>query len=94
MAAGNNKRSQSKRMRRLFFAALFRQVHILWPIFSGILVVMLGSGFVIGRLEDWGLGDTLYFTFITGLIIGYGDLVPKHAVARILALVIGLSALS
>lgn len=91
MAVSKSSRSQSKHMRRLFFAALFQQVHILWPIFSGILVVMVGSGFVIGRIEDWGFGDALYFTFVTGLTIGYGDVVPKHAMARILALVIGLS---
>ena len=51
---------------------------------------MLGAGFVIGRVEDWGIGDALYFTFVTGLTIGYGDLVPKHAATRILALLIGL----
>lgn len=35
-------------------------------------------------------GEALYFTYVTGLTIGYGDLVPKHAMARILALLIGL----
>jgi len=91
MAGSKSSRSHSQRMRRLFFAALFQQVRILWPIFSGILVVMVGSGVVVGQIESWRLGETLYFTFVTGLTIGYGDLAPKHAVARILALVIGLS---
>lgn len=89
MAGG--KRSQTKGMRRLFFAALFQQVRILWPIFSGMLIVMVGCGLVIGQIEDWRVGETLYFTFVTGLTIGYGDLAPKHTVARLLALVIGLS---
>lgn len=84
-------RAQSKRMRRLFFTALFQQVRILWPVISGILVVMVGSGAVIGRIESWRVGETLYFTFVTGLTIGYGDLTPKHALARILALAIGFS---
>lgn len=84
-------RAQSKRMRRLFFAALFQQARILWPVISGILVVMICSGVVIGRIEDWRVGETLYFTFVTGLTIGYGDLTPKHLLARALALVIGLS---
>lgn len=52
---------------------------------------MIGCGGVIGRIEGWNLGETLYFTFVTGLTIGYGDLAPKHIVARLLALVIGLS---
>ncbi|NLS05064.1 two pore domain potassium channel family protein [Rhizobium sp. P32RR-XVIII] len=77
-------------MRRLFFAALFQQVRIVWPIFSGILVVMVGSGIVAGQIESWRIGETLYFTFVTGLTIGYGDVTPKHAIPRILALLIGL----
>lgn len=91
MAMAVSSRSQAKRMRRLFFAALFQQVSILWPIFSGILVIMVGSGIVIGQIEGWRIGETFYFTFITGLTIGYGDLAPKHSVARMLALLIGLS---
>ncbi|WP_280821143.1 potassium channel family protein [Pseudaminobacter soli (ex Li et al. 2025)] len=78
-------------MRRLFFSSLFQNVRILWPIFSWILVIMTGLGVVIGRIEGWRMGEALYFTFVTGLTIGYGDLVPKHAIARILALLIGLS---
>ncbi|GAA3096037.1 hypothetical protein GCM10010520_47230 [Rhizobium viscosum] len=77
-------------MRRLFFAALFRQVRLLWPIFSGVLVMMIASGLVIGRIEGWGIGESLYFTFVTGLTIGYGDLAPKQTVARILIVPIGL----
>lgn len=52
---------------------------------------MLGSGLIIGRIESWHFGKSFYFTFVTGLTIGYGDLTPKHFSARLLALVIGLS---
>ncbi|WP_077963210.1 potassium channel family protein [Ensifer adhaerens] len=78
-------------MRRLFFSNLYRQLQLLWPIFSAILIVMAASGVVIGRIEDWRLDEALYFTFVTGLTIGYGDLTPKHLSARILAMVIGFS---
>lgn len=80
----------STRMRRLFFAALFNQIRILWPIFSGVLLVMLGAGAVVGWIEGWGIGESLYFTFVTGLTIGYGDLAPKSTIARILIVPIGL----
>ena len=83
--------ANGRKTRRLFFSALLKQLYLLWPIISGVLVVMVGCGLVIGRIEDWGLGDALYFTFVTGLTIGYGDLTPKHGFARILALVIGFS---
>jgi hypothetical protein len=78
-------------MRRLFFYALYQQIQLLWPIFSGLLVLMAGCGVVIGRIEDWRLDQALYFTFVTGLTIGYGDITPKHLIARLLALVIGFS---
>ncbi|QRM53806.1 potassium channel family protein [Sinorhizobium sp. BG8] len=83
--------AEARKSRRIFFAALLRQLYVLWPIFSGILVVMVGSGIVISRIENWRIGEALYFTFVTGLTIGYGDLTPKHAVARILALLIGFT---
>lgn len=60
----------STRMRRLFFAALLNQIRILWPILSGVLIVMLGAGAIIGWIEGWGVGESLYFTFVTGLTIG------------------------
>jgi hypothetical protein len=52
---------------------------------------MVGCGITISLIEDWSIGEGLYFTFVTGLTIGYGDLIPKHIFARLLALMIGFS---
>jgi len=78
-------------MRRIFFAALFRQLGLVWPILSGVLLAMVGPGLLIGYLEGWRVIDALYFTFVTGLTIGYGDLTPQHTISRILAVVIGFA---
>ncbi|WP_205746338.1 potassium channel family protein [Dyella amyloliquefaciens] len=48
-------------------------------------------GICVARIEGWPVGDGLYFSFVTGLTIGYGDLVPKHGLARFLAIAIGLT---
>src|SRR5258708_1557549 len=80
-----------EQMRRIFFAALFRQLALVWPILSGVLLAMVGPGLLIGFLEGWRVTDALYFTFVTGLTIGYGDLTPHHAISRILAIVIGFA---
>ena len=80
-----------KQMRRLFFMALFRQLGIVWPILSGILFVMIGAGLLIGYIEKWHVGDALYFTFVTGLTIGYGDFTPRHMISRLLAVGIGFT---
>jgi len=34
-------------MRRIFFVALFRNLRLVWPILSGILLAMVGPGLVI-----------------------------------------------
>ena len=78
-------------MRRIFFRALFHNLMVIWPLLSGVFVVMVGLGFLIGYIEEWRVSDALYFTFVTGLTIGYGDLTPRHGASRVLALVIGFS---
>jgi hypothetical protein len=90
-ANGDDKRKSNKQMRRLFLFALVQQVRLLWPILSGIVLAMAGTGVVIGRIEDWRIGEALYFTFVTGLTIGYGDVTPKHFAGRLLALMIGFA---
>ena len=78
-------------MRRLFLHGLGHGIQITWPVLSAILLWQLAFGLLATWLEHWPLGDGLYFTFITGLTIGYGDLVPKQPLSRFLAIVIGLS---
>lgn len=81
----------SRQTRRIFFRELYHQLGVVWPILSGVLVVMVGCGLLIGQIEGWRVIDTLYFTFVTGLTIGYGDLAPGHSSSRILAIVIGFA---
>ena len=58
---------------------------------SGLLGLMAVLGLIVAILESWPLTDGLYFAFVTGLTIGYGDLVPKAPLARVLAISIGLT---
>jgi len=80
-----------RQIRRAFFVALFHQLQIISPILWGIILVMVVIGLLIGHIEGWKVRDALYFTFVTGLTIGYGDLTPRHVVSRCLAVVIGFS---
>jgi hypothetical protein len=81
---------QARELRRIFIAELFSGLKVVWPILSGLLILMIAFGVVIGRLEHWPLLDAIYFTFVSGLTIGYGDLVPKRPLSRVLAIGIGL----
>ena len=78
-------------MRRIFLAALFRLLGMTWPILSAVILTMVGLGLLIGLIEGWRVGDSLYFTFVTGLTIGYGDLTPHRGLSRLLAVAIGFA---
>jgi hypothetical protein len=75
------------RFRRGFWSGL----KVVWPILSVLLAIMAALGIVVAVLEGWRLGDGLYFAFVSGLTIGYGDLVPKGPLARMLAVTIGFT---
>ena len=82
-------RPTTKSLRRRFLVALVHAIHVTWPVLSAIIAIQLALGLVTGFFEGWSLGDAIYFTFITGLTIGYGDLVPRQTLTRALAIGIG-----
>jgi hypothetical protein len=77
-------------MRRRFVRALWHEVRVVWPVISGLLLYQIALGFIVGLFEEWRWGDALYFTFVTGLTIGYGDFVPRTFVGRLLSVLIGI----
>jgi hypothetical protein len=77
-------------MRRLFAARLLVGLRVIWPILSALLLLMLALGIVVGLREHWTVGESVYFAFVSGLTIGYGDLAPKLPLARALSVAIGV----
>ena len=80
----------SSALRRRFAAGMLAGLRVVWPILSVLLGAVAGLGVVVGRLEGWSVGESLYFAFVSGLTIGYGDFSPKTALARVLAIAIGM----
>ena len=76
-------------IRRRFLRRLLAELKVVWPILSALLVIIAVLGLVIGLIEGWSVSESIYFAFVSGLTIGYGDLAPKMVVTRLLALVIG-----
>lgn len=60
-----------------------------WTVFASLLCMMAALGLAVAAIEGWSPGGGLYFAFVSGLTIGYGDLVPKATLARVLAILIG-----
>ena len=82
--------ADSRTMRRHFLRGLFVGLRVVWPILSGLLSMIVALGLVIGRIEGWTITDSIYFAFVSGLTIGYGDLAPKMALTKVLAILIGI----
>ena len=80
----------SQTMRRNFMGGLLSGLQVLWPILSALLATMAGLGVVIGTLEGWSLQESIYFAFVSGLTIGYGDLAAKTLLGRTLSILIGV----
>ena len=76
-------------LRRNFVAGLLTGLRVVWPILSVLLGLMVALGLVIGLLEGWSVHESIYFAFVSGLTIGYGDLAPKLLLTRALAILIG-----
>jgi hypothetical protein len=77
-------------MRHIFLKGLVAGFRVVWPVLSGLLAAIATLGVVIGRIEGWSVHESIYFAFVTGLTIGYGDIAPKSFVTRALALLIGV----
>ena len=80
----------SRALRRHFLSGLFTGLSVVWPILSVLLGLMVALGLLIGLREGWSIQEAIYFAFVTGLTIGYGDLVPKFPLTRALAIGIGV----
>ena len=73
------------------FVRYFFQIAVkVWQVLITLLVLNILGGFLFSRVEGIGLFDSLYWAFITGFTIGYGDITPHTGIGKVLSLFIGL----
>jgi len=80
----------SRTLRRHFITGLHTGLRVVWPILSVLLGLIVVLGLVVGLVEGWSVQESIYFAFVSGLTIGYGDLAPKLLLTRVLAILIGV----
>ena len=68
-----------------FFSAVWRVKVVILT----LIALLVAGAAVLTMVEEMPFDDTLYFTFVTGLTIGYGDIVAETPVGRLVALLIG-----
>ena len=70
-----------------YFARVTWQLKSIYLSFIGLF--FLGA-LAISHTEKLSYGDALYFTLVTGMTVGYGDISPQTIVGRIIALCLAL----
>ena len=69
---------------------LVKYLYFVRHVLLALLVLLLLGAVAIAYLEDLGFGDSIYFAFITGLTVGYGDIEPVTAMGRVVSIAIAL----
>jgi voltage-gated potassium channel len=80
-------------MKSIFTHFTYNFFRIIWQfrsIFLSLFAFLVVGAALIAYVEQLPFGDALYFSFITGLTIGYGDVVVKTVSGRFVAIIIGL----
>jgi hypothetical protein len=77
-------------LRKRFFSGMIDGLRVVWPVLSGLLAIIVALGLAIGLVEDWTVQESIYFAFVSGLTIGYGDFSPTTLATRTMAIAIGV----
>jgi len=78
---------------RIFLQFSARFLRIIW-LARGVVIILwlclvIGAA-AITYVENIPFGKALYFSFVTGLTIGYGDIVVKTPFGKVIAILIAL----
>ena len=82
-----NSREVSKLSR--FLGHVFEMSWHLRALYLAFLALLLVGAAVIAGVEDIPVEEAVYFSFITGLTVGYGDIVAQTTVGRIVSVALG-----
>lgn len=62
-----------------------------FPIWGGIVILISLLGLIIAGLEEeLSLSSGLYFAWVTGTTVGYGDIAPTVGMTRFLAVIVAI----
>ncbi|MBW1897291.1 MAG: two pore domain potassium channel family protein [Deltaproteobacteria bacterium] len=72
-----------------FIRHFFSIIRRLFTVFLSLLALIVSVAVVVTHIEKMSFGEALYFSFITGLTVGYGDIVVQTPIGRLLAVFLG-----
>ncbi len=71
---------------RYFFEIVWKVNHVIFALF---IMFILGA-LVISKVEGVDIVNSIYFTFITGFTIGFGDITPHTIIGKVISIIIGI----
>lgn len=74
----------------LFLKSFGIMLIALAPIWGVLAITISILGISIGILEGIGWHEGLYFGWVTGTTVGYGDIAPTRPLTKLLSIVIGI----
>jgi voltage-gated potassium channel len=72
-----------------FLGHVFEMSWHLRAVYLALLALILVGAAVIAGVENIPIEEAVYFSFITGLTVGYGDIVPNTTVGRVVSVALG-----
>ncbi len=69
---------------RTFFGVFLRIIYALRSIIVTLLVFIILMGVLVAYVEGLSVSDGIYLAFVSALTVGYGDIVPKTALGRVI----------
>lgn len=73
-----------------FLRAFYVLLLNLLPVWGGIAILITLSGFALAELEGLSTRDGLYFAWVTGTTVGYGDISPTTGTSQVVAVFVAL----
>lgn len=73
-----------------FLEYLIKIIYLACPVLILFMVLIIALGQIVGRIEGWNKFDSLYWSFITALTVGYGDIRPSKKHTKFIAVIIAL----
>ena len=72
----------------IFLELFFSAMGLGYPLLLSFFLIITLLGQWVGRMEGWSRFDAFYWSFITALTVGYGDLRPSCRKSKLLALLV------
>ena len=74
-----------------FIAEFWKIIWRIRSIIAFLLLIIISGAYFIALTEQLPFSQALYFSSITGLTIGYGDIVATTAVGQITSIALGIT---